>query len=253
MTNPTDKRQPIMPTDKLLPHFHRVEEGLALLEQRLGYEFLDKAWAKQALTHRSFDSKKSYERLEFVGDALLSAVVAQQLYTLYPTLDEGRLTRMRATLVRQETLAVIAHNLQLYRHVILGVGERKSGGRQRESILADVVEALIGAIYQDSTCFEQVRACVLLWYGDMFHEVNGECVLKDAKSRLQEWLQARHLPLPTYEMISVAGNAPEQVFTVSCAVALANITPITQSAPSRRIAEQKCAELMINQLNLSQV
>lgn len=238
--------------NKALPHFNCPEDGLKLLESQLGYTFKEVAWVKQALTHRSFDSKHNYERLEFLGDALLSVVVAEKLYQLYPKLDEGRLTRMRATLVRQESLGLVAHDLQLYRHVILGVGERKSGGRWRESILADVVEALIGAIYQDCGSFETVRACVLAWYGDRFDTVNGDVVLKDAKSRLQEWLQANRLPLPSYDVVSVVGNAPEQMFTVSCTVAKDHIRPIIQTATSRKIAEQKCAELMINQLNLSQ-
>lgn len=231
-------------------HFGRFEDGLAVLEKQLGYHFGDINYPKQALTHRSFDSKQSYERLEFLGDALLGLVIGQFLYERYPKLDEGRLTRMRATLVRQETLVRIAEKLQLHRHVILGVGERKGGGRHRASILADCVEALIGAIYLDSNSLVTVQTCVLDWYGELLNNVDGTSVLKDAKSRLQEWVQAHKIALPHYELLQVEGNSPEQVFTVRCVIDKIGIAPITESGASRRIAEQKCAERMINQLHL---
>lgn len=234
-----------MPPNKPLPN-----NNLSVLYRKLGYVFVVDDYASQALTHRSYSSKMSYERLEYLGDALLGAIIGEYLYHAYPDLDEGRLTRMRASLVRQETLAVVADTLQLHRHIILGAGERKGGGRQRASILADVVEALIGAIYLDSGSFDTVRACVLAWYGDKLREVQGDVVLKDAKSRLQEWLQAHKLPLPSYELVAVAGNSPNQLFTVQCTVASELVTPITETGNSRRIAEQKCAELMINQLNM---
>lgn len=244
------RQKPVV--SKLLEHYNRIEDGLAVLERQLGYHFVDISYPKQALTHRSFDPKHSYERLEFLGDALLGAIIGEYLYHHYDKLDEGQLTRLRATLVRQETLVRIAEKLQLHRHIILGVGERKSGGRHRASILADAVEALLAAIYLDSASFEQARQCVLSWYAEILTE-NQESTLKDAKSRLQEWLQAYRLPLPNYELVGVVGNSPEQVFTVRCTVVKAGIEPIEQSAHSRRIAEQKCAELMINQLNLSQL
>ncbi len=231
-------------------HFGRFEDGLVVLEKQLGYHFGDINYPKQALTHRSFDSKQSYERLEFLGDALLGLVIGQFLYERYPKLDEGRLTRMRATLVRQETLVRIAEKLQLHRHVILGVGERKGGGRHRASILADCVEALIGAIYLDSNSLVMVQTCVLDWYGELLNNVDGTSVLKDAKSRLQEWVQAHKIALPHYELLQVEGNSPEQVFTVRCVIDKIGIAPITESGASRRIAEQKCAERMINQLHL---
>lgn len=230
-------------------HFGRFEDGLAQLERQLGYHFINANYPKQALTHRSFDSKQSYERLEFLGDALLGAVMGQFLYERYPDLDEGRLTRMRATLVRQETLVQVAEKLQLHRHVILGVGERKGGGRHRASILADVVEALLAAVYLDSGSFETARFCLLAWYGDLLDQAK-EPTQKDAKSRLQEWLQGNKLPLPVYELLDVQGNSPDQIFTVRCLVDKAGIESITETGASRRIAEQKCAERMINQLNL---
>ena len=231
------------------PHFGDFEQGLAVLCQKLGYQFRDSSLPRRALTHRSYDPKNSYERLEFLGDALLGVVIARGLFLRYPHHDEGKLTRMRATLVRQETLVQIAEKLELSRHLILGVGERKGGGRHRASILADAVEALIAAIYLDSDDGLLVNELVLSWYGDLLDEVGQEQVLKDAKSRLQELLQGNRLALPTYELIETHGNAPNQTFVVRCSVAVAGTIAITETGASRRIAEQKCAELMINQLH----
>lgn len=232
----------------LAPHFVHVEEGLKVLSAKLGYCFSAPTLAVEALTHRSFDSKSNYERLEFLGDALLGAIIGEYLYHAYPALDEGRLTRMRATLVRQETLVLVANQLQLYRHVRLGAGERKGGGRHRPSILADMVEALLAAIYLDSQDWATAKACALSWYGALLDNALDITVLKDAKSRLQEWLQGCHLPLPVYELQSVTGNSPSQLFNVACRVAEPTLV-VYATGESRRIAEQKCAELMINELN----
>ncbi|SNT68981.1 ribonuclease III [Psychrobacter sp. LV10R520-6] len=223
-------------------------QRLTVLTRKLGYVFNDLSLPKLALTHRSFDSKKNYERLEFLGDALLGMIVGEALYHRYPTQNEGRLTRMRATLVRQESLVTIAQNLELSNHLILGVGERKGGGRNRASILADAVESLIGAIYLDSQDMTITRTCVLSWYGDLIDNVNDQKVLKDAKSRLQEWLQSKQFDLPHYELMETRGNAPHQIFVVRCQVNISKCPDITESGESRRIAEQKAAELMINQL-----
>jgi ribonuclease-3 len=223
-------------------------QRLTVLTRKLGYVFNDLSLPKLALTHRSFDSKKNYERLEFLGDALLGMIVGEALYHRYPDQNEGRLTRMRATLVRQESLVTIAQNLELSNHLILGVGERKGGGRNRASILADAVESLIGAIYLDSQDMNITRTCVLSWYGDLINNVNDQKVLKDAKSRLQEWLQSKQFDLPHYELMETRGNAPYQIFVVRCQVNISNCPDITESGESRRIAEQKAAELMINQL-----
>ncbi|OOR82419.1 ribonuclease III [Moraxella canis] len=239
-------------TPDQLPYFTDFEQGLPVLCAKLGYQFVDSSLPRRALTHRSYDPKQSYERLEFLGDALLSLIIAKALFTQYPEHDEGKLTRMRATLVRQETLVQIADRLELSRHLILGVGERKGGGRHRASILADAVEALIAAVYLDnlkSDGEDVVNRMVMDWYKDLITEVGQEQVLKDAKSRLQELLQGNRLPLPTYELIQTLGSAPNQVFVVQCRCAVAGISPITETGASRRIAEQKCAERMINQLN----
>ncbi|WP_026348846.1 ribonuclease III [Psychrobacter lutiphocae] len=225
------------------------EQGLESLQKKLGYIFQDASLAKLALTHRSFDGRINYERLEFLGDALLGMIVGEALYYQYPKQDEGRLTRMRATLVRQESLVEIAQKLGLSSHLILGVGERKGGGRERASILADTVESLIGAIYIDSQSVDVVKACVLDWFSELIASVNDQRVLKDAKSRLQEWLQGYKFELPSYDLLETQGNAPNQVFVVRCEVDVPHTTAIVESGESRRIAEQKTAEKMINQLN----
>ncbi len=241
-------KKPSASTDAL-PVTPDFLQRLAVLTRKLGYVFKDPSLPKLALTHRSFDSKKNYERLEFLGDALLGMIVGEALYHRYPTQNEGRLTRMRATLVRQESLVTIAQDLELCNHLILGIGERKGGGRNRASILADAVESLLGAIYLDSQDMEVTRDCVLAWYGDLINDVNDQKVLKDAKSRLQEWLQSKQFDLPHYELMETQGNAPHQVFIVRCQVNIINCPDITESGESRRIAEQKAAELMINQLH----
>ena len=238
-----------LPDDQATPVSPEFMQRLAVLSRKLSYQFLQPSLAKLALTHRSFDSKKNYERLEFLGDALLGMIVGEALYHRYPDEAEGRLTRMRATLVRQESLVKIAKSLGLSDYLILGIGERKGGGRHRASILADAVESLIGAIYLDSQNMDVVRHCVLTWYGDLIDNENSQKVLKDAKSRLQEWLQANQFDLPNYELLETQGNAPNQIFVVKCQVNIANCPEIIESGESRRIAEQKAAELMVVQLN----
>lgn len=244
---PTAKKNSV--TMETLPINSDFIQRLEVLSRKLGYTFNDLSLSKLALTHRSFDSKKNYERLEFLGDALLGMIVGEALYYRYPNQNEGRLTRMRATLVRQESLVTIAQNLELSNHLILGIGERKGGGRNRASILADAVESLIGAIYLDSQDMDVTRNCVLAWYGDLIDNVNDQKALKDAKSRLQEWLQSKQFDLPHYELVETRGNAPYQIFVVRCHVNINNCPDITESGESRRIAEQKAAELMINQLH----
>lgn len=231
-------------------YFANFEQGYTLLCSKLDYVFNDPKLLRRALTHRSYDPKCSYERLEFLGDALLGLIIAEALFAHFPRHDEGKLTRMRATLVRQETLVQIAEKLSLSSHLILGVGERKGGGRHRASILADAVEAIIAAVYLDSGDLNLVKTMVQTWYETLILEVGEEKVLKDAKSRLQEWLQGNKLPLPVYTLDETLGLAPNQTFIVSCQVMLENVSKITETGESRRIAEQKCAERMINQLNM---
>ncbi len=222
---------------------------LTALFYQMGYHFQNINLPILALMHRSYDGQYNYERLEFLGDALLGVVIAEALFQRYPDYDEGRLTRMRATLVRETSLVIIAQQLKLSDYLILGVGERKGGGRHRASILADSVEALIGAIYLDSGSFETVKTCILNWFAELLQQVQEQKVLKDAKSRLQELLQAHQFALPRYELLETQGNAPEQIFTVACYVDdVTDCQTIIQQGESRRIAEQKTAEAMLQQL-----
>lgn len=229
--------------------YTNFQQGLSRLQSSIGYQFVDTSLAELALTHRSFNGKINYERLEFLGDALLGMIIGEALYYQYPNQNEGRLTRMRATLVRQESLVEVAQKLGLSSHLILGIGERKGGGRERASILADTVESLIGAIYLDSQDMDTTKECVLDWFDELISNVNDQRVLKDAKSRLQEWLQGYKFDLPSYDLIETQGNAPNQIFVVRCQVEVPHSSAIIESGESRRIAEQKTAEKMINQLN----
>lgn len=248
-----------IPTFNLKKLPPQVRQLTALFYQ-MGYQFDNVNLPIMALMHRSFDSEHNYERLEFLGDALLGVIIAEALFLRYPDYNEGRLSRLRASLVREETLVIIAKQLNLSDYLILGVGERKGGGRQRASILADSVEALIGAIYLDSQNFDTVKTCVLTWFEDLFEKVKEQKVLKDAKSRLQELLQAHQLALPRYEVTETIGNAPNQIFVVSCQVEIIfdnktakPIAPthasVTAQGESRRIAEQRCAEAMLTKIS----
>ncbi|MHA3102806.1 ribonuclease III [Acinetobacter sp. ANC 3791] len=209
------------------------------LAQQLGYEFKQPELLQLALTHRSVSHKHNYERLEFLGDSLLGMMIAHYLYHAYPYENEGRLTRMRATLVRQEALGKIANDLKLSQYMIMSTGELKSGGHHRESILADTVEAIIGAIYLDCADLEVLKKIVLKWYIPYFSHIEPTDQLKDPKSRLQEYLQAHKKPLPVYEVTDIQGDAPNQHFRVVCKV---EDFPITQGeGNSRRFAEQSAA------------
>jgi len=209
------------------------------LAQQIGYEFKQPELLQLALTHRSVSHKHNYERLEFLGDSLLGMMIAHYLYHAYPYENEGRLTRMRATLVRQEALGKIANDLKLSQYMIMSTGELKSGGHHRESILADTVEAIIGAIYLDCADLEVLKKIVLKWYAPYFSHIEPTDQLKDPKSRLQEYLQAHKKPLPVYEVTDIQGDAPNQHFRVVCKV---EDFPITQGeGNSRRFAEQSAA------------
>ena len=211
----------------------------ARLQGRIGHQFKQLDLLKLALTHRSVSHKHNYERLEFLGDSLLGMIVANYLYHTYPLENEGRLTRMRATLVRQEALGKIANDLQLSRSLILSTGELKSGGHHRESILADTVEAIIGAIYLDSNDLNLLERIVLKWYEPYLDYIEPTDQLKDPKSRLQEYLQARKKPLPVYEVVDIQGDAPNQHFKVECMVD--GLAKMLGEGSSRRFAEQAVA------------
>lgn len=209
------------------------------LQGRIGYQFKQLDLLKLALTHRSVSHKHNYERLEFLGDSLLGMIVANYLYCTYPQENEGRLTRMRATLVRQEALGKIANDLQLSQSLILSTGELKSGGHHRESILADTVEAIIGAIYLDCNDLNLLQSIVLKWYEPYLDHIEPTDQLKDPKSRLQEYLQARKKPLPVYEVVDIQGDAPNQHFKVECLIE--GLPKIQGEGSSRRFAEQTAA------------
>lgn len=211
----------------------------ARLQNRIGHQFQQFDLLKLALTHRSVSHKHNYERLEFLGDSLLGMIIANYLYHTYPKENEGRLTRMRATLVRQEALGKIANDLQLSRSLILSTGELKSGGHHRESILADTVEAIIGAIYLDSNDLNLLQSIVLKWYEPYLDHIEPTDQLKDPKSRLQEYLQARKKPLPVYEVVDILGDAPNQHFKVECNVE--GMPKFIGEGSSRRFAEQTAA------------
>lgn len=219
-----------------------AHDPITVLSQRIGYRFVDNALAELALTHRSYAGQHN-ERLEFLGDAIVNFIVAETLYRRFPSTREGDLTRMRATLIRGRTLAEIAREFDLGELIRLGSGEMKSGGHRRESILADALEALIGAIYLDGG-LEACRERVLAWFGARLDQVEPGEVNKDAKSRLQEWLQARGKALPVYQLDATHGEAHNQQFDVVCTVP--SVTePFAGSGGSRRIAEQIAAQKAI--------
>jgi ribonuclease III len=217
------------------------------LESAIGHRFRDPALLEQALTHRSF-GRDHYERLEFLGDAVLNAVVAEALFLRFPELPEGDLSRLRANLVCQDQLVSVAHELSMNRYLKLGEGELKSGGQHRPSILADTVEALYGAVWQDAN-YETARQVVLKNFDQRLNAIDIKQLpsAKDAKTRLQEWLQARRSPLPVYGVPKVSGAAHAQSFEVSCCIADRHV--LTRGmGPTRRAAEQQAAELAIRVL-----
>ncbi|MGL5949711.1 MAG: ribonuclease III [Aeromonas sp.] len=219
---------------------------LSRLQKRLGHQFNDGALLTRALTHRSAGSKHN-ERLEFLGDSILSLIISDALFNRFPQAAEGDLSRMRATLVREVTLAEIARDFELGEHLILGPGELKSGGFRRESILADAVEALIGAVYLD-TNLDVVRALLLCWYQTRLQEIKPGIEQKDPKTRLQEILQGNRKPLPSYTVTQVKGEAHNQEFTVLCVVE-GLTAPIIGVGTSRRKAEQAAAQQALEQLS----
>jgi ribonuclease-3 len=212
------------------------------LEHTLGYRCHDTALMTAALTHRSAGGANN-ERLEFLGDGVLNCVVADYLYRQHPEAREGELSRLRARLVRRESLAEIAARIGLGELLILGPGELRSGGFRRESILADALEALIGAIYLDGG-FDAARAAIERVMAAPLSGLAEVAELKDPKTRLQEYLQGRGLQLPQYAIEQVMGESHQQVFLVRCEVAALSLRG-TGSGPSRRAAEQEAAQQVL--------
>lgn len=213
----------------------RASENLC---RQLGYVFKDPGLLERALTHRSY-APQHYERLEFLGDSVLGCVIAKYLYSEFPDLTEGDLSRLRSNLVKESTLVLFAEQLDLGRQLKLGEGELKSGGFRRPSILADAVEALIGAVFLDGG-FAAAEQVVLNLFVPYLARVDPRTLGKDAKTLLQEYLQGRRLALPDYRVTDTQGVAHEQLFQVECAIPALKI--ITQGAgTSRRNAEQQAA------------
>lgn len=215
------------------------------LQKKLGYDFRQLDYLRQALTHRSAGARNN-ERLEFLGDAILGFEVAEILYRSHPGATEGQLSRARSQLVKRETLANVARQLDLSEYLILGSGELASGGQNRGSILSDAVEAIIAAVYMDGG-IDQARALVRRVLDERIKKSAPGEQLKDNKTRLQEYLQARKLNLPLYEVLSTNGDPHEQSFLVKCEIEPLQMRS-TATAGSRRKAEQQAASAMLARL-----
>ena len=218
------------------------------LQERLGHRFRDARLLVQALTHRSHSTPHN-ERLEFLGDGVLNCIVAAELYTRFAHLREGELSRLRASLVREERLHELAAGLALGDHLRLGEGELKSGGFRRPSILADALEALIGAVYLDGG-FDAAREAVVRLYRPLLETLDAKGADKDPKTQLQEWLQSRKYALPQYSVIATRGAAHDQRFEVECVVRELELRTVG-TGTSRRLAEQEAARMAFERLRAS--
>lgn len=228
-----------------LPRECELQDLAKWLKEQLDYEFSDERLLVQALTHRSAGSNNN-ERLEFLGDAVLDLVVSDVVYGHRPASDEGELSRLRASLVRKSTLVELAKHYSVGEQLILGAGERRSGGHQRASILADALEAVFGAVYLDGG-IEEARRMIHRVFAERFTTLPDAEGLKDAKTRLQEWLQAAGMSLPDYATVQVSGKAHRQQFEVSCSVSERDQVTVG-SGVSRRRAEQAAAAAMLKSL-----
>jgi len=222
-----------------------VDRAGQWLADALGYRFSDAGLLRLALTHRSANGP-SNERLEFLGDAVLDFVISEVVYEALPDAPEGDLSRLRSSLVRDDTLAALANGLGLGAHLELGSGEKKSGGHRRDSILADALEAIFGAAYLDGG-IDAAAALIRAAYGDWLSDFPDAADLRDPKTRLQEWLQARARGLPEYELVSVSGEPHRQSFEVRCIVD-GGAGDTSGSGRSRRAAEQQAARRMLELL-----
>ena len=222
-----------------------LDKAASWLKNQLDYEFADATLLQRALTHRSAPGRNN-ERLEFLGDAILDAVISEVVFASQPHADEGDLSRLRSSLVKDVTLASIAGELGIGEHLTLGGGERKTGGHRRASILADAFEALVGAIYLDAG-FDAAQRVIHGVYGDRLVDLPDAEELRDPKTRLQEQLQARRIDLPDYEVSNVSGKSHQQTFTVTCTVASLGVVAEGRGS-SRRDAEQQAAASVLEQL-----
>ncbi|MEI7949594.1 MAG: ribonuclease III [Gammaproteobacteria bacterium] len=223
---------------------------MATFEDKLDYQFKNPGLLEQAMCHRSA-GKGNNERLEFLGDAVLGFVVSEILFKRFPTASEGELSRLRSRLVQRTTLAELAREMYIGQALRLGPGELKSGGAGRESILADAMEALVSAIYLDgglAVCSQKLQ----LWLGARLSALTVNEPGKDAKTQLQEWLQAKHQPLPVYTVVSIDGSDHQQQFTVSCLIQ-GLPTPLAGTGASRKEAEQMAAVAALELLGVARV
>ena len=225
-----------------------MNNPLEKLSARIGYTFADESLLVLALTHRS-KSAKNNERLEFLGDSILNFTIAEALFHQFPEEKEGVLSRLRASLVKGDTLAEVARDFDLGDFLLLGGGELKSGGFRRDSILADAVEAIIGAIYLDSG-MPEASARILDWYSQRLKDITTES-LKDPKTRLQEYQQGRKSRLPDYTVVNTDGPDNERIFTVECRIPELD-EAVVATGPSRRIAEQSAALSALKILGLAE-
>lgn len=219
--------------------------SLDSLQKRLGYQFKSAALLAQALTHRSFASNNN-ERLEFLGDGALNYIIAHQLYTRFQKLPEGDLSRLRAQLVKESTLFEIAQALAIGESLKLGEGELKSAGWRRPSILADALEAIIGAVYLDGG-HPAAEKLVLELYAEKLATIDPKLIDKDAKSLLQEHLQGKKIDLPDYQVMNIDGEAHAQTFQVACNITKLNIQTVGEGT-NRRAAEQHAAQLALEKI-----
>jgi ribonuclease-3 len=227
-----------------------VASNAQQLQDRLQYQFSDQTLLTLALSHRSCGSKNN-ERLEFLGDAVLGLIVSNFLFQRFPEAREGDLSRIRSQIVRAESLAEVARSLDLGPELLLGQGEMKSGGHRRDSILGDTVEALIGAIYLDKG-MSAAEQSVVNWFADKLNAVTLDTPVKDPKTALQEWLQARGKPLPEYVVVKTQGEDHSRLFTIGCKIASIE-SAAEATASSRRKAEQLVAEQLLKQLELKKM
>ena len=213
-----------------------------------GYQFSQTNLLEQALTHRSYSRQHNNERLEFLGDSILNLIISNHIYARFSAADEGDLSRIRASLVKEETLAQVARQIDLGDYIHLGGGELKSGGFRRASILSDALEALIGAIYLDSD-YAQTEAAVLHLYREQLQNVDADANLRDPKTRLQEYLQANKNSLPSYHVEQITGKSHDQVFTVSCKLIDLDMQSNGKGS-SRKKAEQQAAQKILRKLGI---
>lgn len=220
-----------------------MSDILLALEEKIGYRFQNKDWLKRALTHASTAEDKNYERLEFLGDRVLGLVIARALFERFPDENEGGLARRHSALVQGRTIATIGQMNDLGEHIIMSVAERASGGHEKENIIADVMEAMLGAIFIDGG-LDKAQAVILRLWGENIDTLTE--APQDPKTELQEWVQGRGLPLPVYEIMDKSGpdHAPEFILRVC----VQGEEPVIAQGPSRRQAEKTAARIMLRRL-----